>query len=107
MQGGGSRVARSLSMSVIDGAPQEPCRGRERRGGEPALAEIEEDRDSSLAMLHDGSGHLIGQFGKQGSGRSDLTLPSGVHSTPQGQVFIVDCGNARVQVCVMVYFCLC
>ncbi|KAK0132258.1 E3 ubiquitin-protein ligase TRIM32 [Merluccius polli] len=98
MQGGGGRVARSLSMSVIDGAPQEPCRGRERRGGEPALAEIEEDRDSSLAMLHVGSGHLIGQFGKQGSGRSDLTLPSGVHSTPQGQVFIVDCGNARVQV---------
>ncbi|CAL8388399.1 unnamed protein product [Gadus morhua 'NCC'] len=98
MQGRASRVARSLSMSVIDGAPQEQCRGRERRGGEPALAEIEEDRDSSLAMLHGESGHQIGQFGKQGSGRSDLTLPSGVHSTPQGQIFIVDCGNARVQV---------
>ncbi|CAL8266935.1 unnamed protein product [Lota lota] len=98
MQGRASRVARSLSMSVIDSAPQEQCRGRERKGGEPGLAEIEEDRDSSLAMLHVESGHLIGQFGKQGSGRSDLTLPSGVHSTSQGQLFIVDCGNARVQV---------
>jgi len=107
MPSGGSRVARSLSMSVIDGAPQEPCRGRERRGGEPALAEIEEDRDPSPAMLHVERGHLIGQFGKQGSGRSDLTLPSGVHSTQQGQVFIVDCGNARVQVCVMSHLCLC
>lgn len=42
--------------------------------------------------------HLIGQFGKQGSGRADLTLPSGIHATPQGQLFIVDCGNARIQV---------
>ncbi|XP_046694306.1 E3 ubiquitin-protein ligase TRIM32-like [Silurus meridionalis] len=43
-------------------------------------------------------GLLVKKFGKQGSGRSDFTLPSGVHATPQGQLFVVDCGNVRVQV---------
>uniref|UniRef100_A0A8C9VDV3 E3 ubiquitin-protein ligase TRIM32-like n=1 Tax=Scleropages formosus TaxID=113540 RepID=A0A8C9VDV3_SCLFO len=43
-------------------------------------------------------GRLVRQFGKQGSGRSDFTLPSGLHATPQGHLFVVDCGNARVQV---------
>lgn len=90
-------VSRSLSMSVIDGSSQEPERGRRERGA-PPLVELEEG-NSSLRVFNPTGVHLIRQFGKQGSGRSDLTLPSGVHCTPQGQLFIVDCGNARVQVC--------
>ncbi|KAM3607883.1 uncharacterized protein V6R79_015685 [Siganus canaliculatus] len=86
-------VARSLSMSVIDVSSQELKRGRGERGKAP-LVQLEEEGDQSLT---DGV-HLIRQFGKQGSGRADLTLPSGIHATPQGQLFIVDCGNARVQV---------
>uniref|UniRef100_A0A3Q0SZ91 Uncharacterized protein n=1 Tax=Amphilophus citrinellus TaxID=61819 RepID=A0A3Q0SZ91_AMPCI len=96
-------VARSLSVSVIDGSSMtelEPKRGRgERR--EQALVELEEECDSSSTVFNPKGVHLIGQFGKQGSGRADLTLPSGIHATPQGQLFIVDCGNARVQVCVI------
>ena len=92
-------VGRSLSMSVIDGSSQEPKRGRGERG-EPALVELEEEGDPSFTAFNPRGAHLIRQFGKQGSGRADLTLPSGIHATPQGQLFIVDCGNARIQVCV-------
>lgn len=89
------QVAKSLSMSVIDGSSQfNRCRG------ETALVELEEEGDPSFSWLHTRGGHLIRQFGKQGSGRADFTLPSGIHATPQGQLFIVDCGNTRVQVCV-------
>lgn len=90
-----SWVARSLSMSLIDGSSQEPRRGRGERG-EPALGELEEEGDPTVFNTR--GVQLIRQFGKQGSGRADLTLPSGLHATAQGQLFIVDCGNARVQV---------
>lgn len=95
-------VARSLSMSVIDGSSMtelEPKRGRGDRR-EQTLVELKEECDLSSTVFNPKGVHLIGQFGKQGSGRADLTLPSGIHATPQGQLFIVDCGNARVQVCV-------
>lgn len=88
-------VARSLSLSVIDGFSQEPKKGK---GGKPALVELEEV-DPHFTVFSSRDIHLMGQFGKQGSGRADLTLPSGIHATPQGQLFIVDCGNARIQVC--------
>lgn len=91
-----STVARSLSMSVIDGSSPEPRSGRRERG-ESALVELEEEAEYNPRGVH-----LIRQFGKQGSGRADLTLPSGIHCTPQGQLFIVDCGNARIQVCVVI-----
>ncbi|XP_060733243.1 uncharacterized protein LOC132850614 [Tachysurus vachellii] len=100
-------VSRSLSMSGIDRSSQERlnqhvCTGSKRKDGfrlwgersEPALLEFEEDAQ----RLKADEMRLIRQFGKQGSGRSDLTLPSGVHVTSQGQLFLVDCGNARVQV---------
>ncbi|KAL2081408.1 hypothetical protein ACEWY4_023261 [Coilia grayii] len=102
-----SRVSRSLSMSVIDGSSQDGVgfpagtgssqskeRGWEGRN-EPAL--VEELEEEGESIIH-GEGRLIRQFGKQGSGRADLTLPSGVHTTPQGQIFLVDCGNTRIQV---------
>ncbi|KAK2904905.1 hypothetical protein Q8A67_006704 [Cirrhinus molitorella] len=102
-----TRVSRSLSMSVIDNSSQKRLNqftsGRQNslsenrlRGerSEPALLELEEDAES----LAPEEVRLVRQFGKQGSGRADLTLPSGVHATPQGQLFLVDCGNARVQV---------
>lgn len=92
-------VARSLSMSVIDGSSQESKKGRE-----PILVELGEEGDPSLTLFGPRGVLLIRQFGKQGTGRADFTLPSGVHSTPQGQLFIVDCGNARIQVhCVNIF----
>ncbi|KAI5106928.1 hypothetical protein C0J45_2566 [Silurus meridionalis] len=100
-------VSRSLSMSVIDGSSnnmlnQHLIAGQKQKDGEklwgersePVLLEFEEDAQK----LPTEEMRLVRQFGKQGSGRSDLTLPSGVHATPQGQLFLVDCGNARVQV---------
>lgn len=87
-------VARSLSMSVIDSSSQ---KGRGERG-KLVLTELEEEGDPSMAVFNPREVHLIRQFGKQGSGRAELTLPSGIHATNQGQLFIVDCGNARVQV---------
>lgn len=87
-------VARSLSMSVIDSSFQ---KGRGERG-KLVLTELEEEGDPSLAVFNPREVHLLRQFGKQGSGRAELTLPSGIHATNQGQLFIVDCGNARVQV---------
>uniref|UniRef100_A0A3P9L2S0 E3 ubiquitin-protein ligase TRIM32 n=1 Tax=Oryzias latipes TaxID=8090 RepID=A0A3P9L2S0_ORYLA len=89
-------VARSLSLSAIDVSSQELK--RDRGGRELALAELEEEGDLSFKAYNPSGFHFIGQFGKQGSGRADLTLPSGIHATPQGHLFIVDCGNARVQV---------
>lgn len=87
-------VARSLSMSVIDGSSQKYRAER----GKLVLTELEEEGDPSMAVFNPREVHLIRQFGKQGSGRAELTLPSGIHATNQGQLFIVDCGNARVQV---------
>ncbi|KAL0985518.1 hypothetical protein UPYG_G00157920 [Umbra pygmaea] len=100
LMGSHIRASRSLSMSVLDTASQKQqdqqrgCTVGRRGKGEPALIEMEEER----GPLQPDAGRLIRQFGKQGSGRADLTLPSGVHATPQGQLFVVDCGNARVQV---------
>lgn len=91
-------VARSLSMSVIDGSSRDPKRARGERA-EPTLFEMEEEGTRYLTEFNHRGVRLIRQFGKQGSGRADLTLPSGIHATPQGLLFIVDCGNARVQVC--------
>lgn len=100
-------VSRSLSMSVIDGSSQDRLNqhvstGSKRMDGvriwgersKPTLMEFEEDAQRLSAEEM----RLVRRFGKQGSGRADLTLPSGVHATPQGQLFLVDCGNARVQV---------
>ncbi|KAG9271038.1 hypothetical protein AMEX_G13908 [Astyanax mexicanus] len=98
-------VSRSLSMSVIDGSFQDSKDSRlkpQDSGGvrlwrdrsDPILQELDED----VEPLAPEEVRLVQQFGKQGSGRADFTLPSGVHVTPQGQLFLVDCGNARVQV---------
>lgn len=89
-------VSRSLSMSVIDGSSNEVGK---RKRSQLALREMEEEGDMSFSGFGPTGVHLIRQFGKQGSGRADLTLPSGIHATPQGQLFIVDCGNSRIQVC--------
>lgn len=90
-------VAGSSSMSD---SSKERMRGRgEKR--ESALVKLEEAGDQSKEVFNPRLVHLMRQFGKHGSGRADLTLPSGIHATPQGQLFIVDCGNARVQVCVI------
>ncbi|XP_034042119.1 uncharacterized protein LOC117524441 [Thalassophryne amazonica] len=84
-----------IEGTCIDNSNQQTNRGR----GDPTLAELEdEDAASSLTVFSSRAVHLIRQFGKQGSGRADLTLPSGIYSTPPGHLFIVDCGNARVQV---------
>lgn len=86
-------VSRSLSMSAVEGNRlqlskesqqlQESAKGRGAQEGCTAALD---------------SADLIKQFGRQGSGRTDFNLPSGVHATVKGQLFVVDCGNARIQV---------
>ncbi|KAL7845739.1 hypothetical protein AOLI_G00239310 [Acnodon oligacanthus] len=95
---GSHRVCRSLSMSAIEGRALRSTRNeqngdkRRRERADSGLPKLEEERRTLKV------GHLVKKFGKQGSGRTDFTLPSGVHATPQGQLFVVDCGNVRVQV---------
>ncbi|KAJ8003720.1 hypothetical protein DPEC_G00151290 [Dallia pectoralis] len=93
------RVCRSLSLSAIDGKANSLAkeghfdRGR-RDKPEPILRDLEEERGSSTFE----SANIVKQFGKLGSGRSDFNLPSGIHATVKGLLFVVDCGNARIQV---------
>lgn len=95
-----NRVSRSLSMSAIEGDKLHQCREPQqynkdkKENSVPALGELEEEGGSTALD----SAFLIKQFGKQGSGRNDFNLPSGVHATVNGQLFVVDCGNARIQV---------
>lgn len=87
-RGAGRNVSRSLSS--------------ERSMEEDKLNQIKdseqhtkEEEEGSTAL---DSASLVKQFGKLGSGRTDFNLPSGVHATSKGQLFVVDCGNARIQV---------
>ncbi|XP_047432418.1 uncharacterized protein LOC125000782 [Mugil cephalus] len=93
-----SQVSRSLSLSAIEGdnlrEQQQQYSKDKKEEDVPALRELEEE-GGSVAL---DSAHLVKQFGKQGSGRTDFNLPSGVHATVRGQIFVVDCGNARIQV---------
>ena len=95
-----SPVSRSLSLSALEGEtfqrnrveqPSDKCSKEE---AVPQLREVEEV--GGLPALN--AAYLVRQFGKQGSGRTDFNLPSGVHATVKGQLFVVDCGNARIQV---------
>ncbi|KAG7501562.1 hemopexin isoform X1 [Solea senegalensis] len=92
-----NHVSRSLSMSAIEGdklvkEPQPHKTDKEKVV--PALRDLEEEGGSTALD----SAYLVKQFGKQGSGRTDFNLPSGVHASIKGQLFVVDCGNARIQV---------
>uniref|UniRef100_A0A3B3U129 Uncharacterized LOC106960625 n=1 Tax=Poecilia latipinna TaxID=48699 RepID=A0A3B3U129_9TELE len=95
-----NRVGRSLSMSAIDGDKINKDRDlilcRKDNKDEAEIPFRESEEGIGLAALD--SAHLVKQFGKQGSGRTDFNLPSGVHATARGQLFVVDCGNARIQV---------
>ncbi|KAM8904801.1 uncharacterized protein AB9W97_008279 [Spinachia spinachia] len=95
-----NRVSRSLSMSAIDGdklhqgkEPQQYNKDKKEKVLPDFGQMAEEDGLTALD-----SAFLVKQFGKQGSGRSDFNLPSGIHATVKGQLFVVDCGNARIQV---------
>ncbi|KAK3529919.1 hypothetical protein QTP86_007236 [Hemibagrus guttatus] len=84
-------------MSEIEGrgrgvkSEHDRDRSRKDRGGSGLAKVAEEGRTLRVGLL-------VKKFGKQGSGRTDFTLPSGIHATAQGQLFVVDCGNVRVQV---------
>lgn len=94
-RGVSNRMSRSLSMSAIEGDKLHQNKDSEPyKKGSVALGELEEEGGSTALD----SAYLVKQFGKQGSGRTDFNLPSGVHATIKGQLFVVDCGNARVQV---------
>lgn len=95
-----SLVTRSQSMSAIDGdqRPDKELQQDVKERAEPTLKEQEEGGEEEVGSTALDSARLVKQFGKQGSGRTDFNLPSGVHATAKGQLFVVDCGNARVQV---------
>lgn len=95
-----NRVSRSLSLSAIEGDKLHQGKESHQHNIDKkdrvvsALGELEEECGSYGLD----SACLVKQFGKQGSGRTDFNLPSGVHATVKGQLFLVDCGNARIQV---------
>lgn len=100
-QGSGlNRASRSLSMSAIEGDKLHQAKESQQNNKDKkervvsALRELDEEVGSTALD----SAYLVKQFGKQGSGRTDFNLPSGVHATVKGQLFVVDCGNARIQV---------
>lgn len=93
-------VSQSLSVSTIEGhilqqrkESQQLHENPEERGAPSLKKHADEGCSAPLD-----SANLIKQFGRQGSGRTDFNLPSGVHATVKGQLFVVDCGNARIQV---------
>ncbi|KAM8945560.1 LOW QUALITY PROTEIN: uncharacterized protein RCH25_048852 [Pelodytes ibericus] len=51
-----------------------------------------------FTLEHRGPNRLVKQFGKFGSGRAELNLPHGIHTTSTGTLHIVDYGNRRLQV---------
>lgn len=94
-----NRVSRSLSMSAIEGDKLHQDKESQQYNNDkeqvvPPLREVEEESGSTALN----SAYLVKQFGKQGSGRTDFNLPSGIYATVKGQLFVVDCGNARIQV---------
>lgn len=92
-----NRVSRSLSMSPIEGDKLHQIKESQQYIGESAVPCLS-DQEEEGALIPLDSAHLVKQFGKQGSGRTDFNLPSGIHATVKGQLFVVDCGNARIQV---------
>ncbi|XP_017288280.1 uncharacterized protein LOC108245684 [Kryptolebias marmoratus] len=94
-----NRVNRSQSMSAIEGEKlhqvKEAERYKDKKESDEAASRESGNAGGSAAL---DSACLVKQFGKQGSGRTDFNLPSGVHATDRGQLFVVDCGNARIQV---------
>ncbi|XP_069022444.1 uncharacterized protein [Embiotoca jacksoni] len=99
-----TRVAQGSSLNRATGSPSASAivgdkldrehDGDERERAAPALREVDEEGGSTAFE----AARLVKRFGKQGSGRADFNLPSGVHATARGQLFVVDCGNARIQV---------
>lgn len=90
---GRSPSATEGDMSQQSKESQQLRESAEDRGA-PSLKE--QGGDGCSAPLD--SARLIRQFGRQGSGRTDFNLPSGIHANLKGQLFVVDCGNARIQV---------
>ncbi|XP_061910693.1 uncharacterized protein LOC133654390 [Entelurus aequoreus] len=87
-------VSKSLSMAAIVGEDSQRYKNEKKEKDAASFRELVEERGSTLLD----SAYLVKQFGKQGSGRTDFNLPSGLHATVNGQLFVVDCGNARIQV---------
>ncbi|XP_028320892.1 uncharacterized protein LOC114474657 [Gouania willdenowi] len=87
-------LSRSLSMSAIEDDKSHQAKEGQEEKTVSGFGEIEEDVGSKALDC----ANLLKQFGKQGSGRTDFNLPSGIHATARGQLFVVDCGNARIQV---------
>ncbi|XP_077371517.1 uncharacterized protein LOC144015074 [Festucalex cinctus] len=86
-------VNRSLSMPDIESEKSQEYNNSKENDAEASKGLVEEVGSTALD-----SAYLVKQFGKQGSGRTDFNLPSGVHVTGKGHLFVVDCGNARIQV---------
>ncbi|XP_025758902.1 uncharacterized protein LOC112843878 [Oreochromis niloticus] len=93
-----NRVSRSLSMSTIEGDKFHRVNETQQDMEEEAVSGLKELVERAGGSTALDSAYLVKQFGKQGSGRTDFNLPSGIHATVKGQLFVVDCGNARIQV---------
>uniref|UniRef100_A0A8C5N3I9 Uncharacterized protein n=1 Tax=Leptobrachium leishanense TaxID=445787 RepID=A0A8C5N3I9_9ANUR len=100
---------RSLASSVPSGARREvqvrerPGPNRKKSPRAPHHLPNKRFSKSESNLVHfppeDGSpDKLVKQFGKFGSGRAELNLPHGIHSSTSGSLYIVDYGNRRLQV---------
>ncbi|XP_065907097.1 tripartite motif-containing protein 2-like [Dysidea avara] len=49
-------------------------------------------------MVYDKDGNYVHSFGVYGSGKSQFKSPCGVAISPNGSIYIADCGNSRLQV---------
>ncbi|XP_077431301.1 uncharacterized protein LOC144057513 [Vanacampus margaritifer] len=87
-------VNRSLSTPDRESEKSQQYNNDSKENDAVASKGLEEEIGSTVLE----SAYLVKQFGKQGSGRADFNLPSGIHATGKGQLFVVDCGNARIQV---------
>nr|XP_061782025.1 E3 ubiquitin-protein ligase TRIM32-like [Nerophis lumbriciformis] len=85
---------RKATRAAIVGEDSQRYKNEKKEKDAASFRELVEERGSTLLD----SAYLVKQFGKQGSGRTDFNLPSGLHATVNGQLFVVDCGNARIQV---------
>ena len=56
------------------------------------------DANNNRVQVFDGRGALLGTFGESGDGQGKFDTPAGIAVAGDGNVFVADSGNSRIQV---------